>query len=265
MKIVWLAPVFAQLFTPLFAPLFAQCPAKTAAFGDSMAAGARAYQAAKYPEAAACFAQAAKADATSLPARLNQGFALLQQYVPGDHTPPNQDIALAARQRFVDVLDLDPKNADAMASIGRLAYQQQNFDDARLWYGKLADAEPKSAEAYYMLGVIGWAETNVQITQARDGLGMQPGDRGPLKDPAVREETRKQNWDRIAKAIEDLNRALRTDPAYDDAMAYLNLLYRERADLQGEVAYRADIATADLWKDKAVALKQKKISQTMAK
>jgi len=77
--------------------------------------------------------------------------------VPGDHTPANQDIGLAARQRFVDVLDLDPKNSAAISSIARLAFQQQSFDEARLWYGKLADSEPKSAEAYYMLGVIGWA------------------------------------------------------------------------------------------------------------
>jgi tetratricopeptide (TPR) repeat protein len=246
-------------------PVFAQCPAKTASFGDSMAAGAQAYRAARYPEAAACFDQAAKADTASLTARLNQGYALMQQYAPGDHTPANQDIALGARQRFVDVLDLDPKNTDAISSIARLAYQQQNFDDARLWYGKLADNDAKSAEAYYMLGAIGYAETNVQLTQARDGLGMQPGDRGPLKDPAVREETRKQNWDRIAKAIADLNRALAIDPAYDDAMAYLNLLYRERADLQGEVAYRSDIATADAWKNKAAAAKQKKTARTAVK
>lgn len=245
--------------------MFAQCPAKTVSLGDSMAAGAQAYQAARYPEAAACFAQAARADAKSVPARLYYGYALMQQYVPGDHTPANQDIALSARQRFVDVLDLDAKNSDAMSSIARLAYQQQNFDDARLWYGRLADSDPKSAEAYYMLGVIGWAETNVQLTQAREKLGMQPEDRGPLKDATVREETRKQNWERIAKAIDDLNRALSIDPNYDDAMAYLNLVYRQRADLQGEVAYKADIATADGWKAKAVALKQRKISQSVPK
>jgi tetratricopeptide (TPR) repeat protein len=247
------------------APVFAQCPAKSASFDDSMAAGAQAYQAAKYADAAACFSQAAKADPTSLPARLDLGYALMQQFVPGDPTPANQDIALAARQRFVDVLDLDPKNSDAISCIARLAYQQQKFDDGRLWYGKLADNDPKSAEAYYMLGVIGWAETNVQLTQARERLGMQPQDRGPLKDPTVRDETRKQNWERIAKAIEDLTHALSLDPKHDDAMAYLNLVYRQRADLQGEVAYRADIATADEWKTKAVELKQRKISQALAK
>lgn len=244
---------------------WAQCAAKSVGFEDSMSAGARAYRTAKYAEAAACFAQAAKADPKSVPARLDQGYALMQQYVPGDHAPANQDIALGARQRFVDVLDLDAKNTEAISAIARLAFQQQNFDDGRLWYGKLADADAKSAEAWYMLGVIGWAETNVQLTQARESLGMQAEERGPLKDAPVREETRKQNWERIAQAIDNLKRALAIDPAHDDAMAYLNLLYRQRADLQGEVAYRADIATADEWKDKAVALKQKKIAAAIPK
>jgi tetratricopeptide (TPR) repeat protein len=230
-----------------------------------MAAGGQAYQAAKYAVAVACFSQAIKADAKSVTARLDYAYAVMQQFVPGDATSANQDIALSARQRFVDVLDLDPNNADAIACIGRLAYQQRSFDDARLWYGKLADAEPKNPEAYYMLGVVGWAETNVQLSQARESIGMLAEDRGPLKDAAVRDSTRKQNWERIAKAIEDLNRALAMDPKHDDAMAYLSLLYRQRADLQGEVAYRADIATADEWKAKAVALKQRKISQSMAK
>ncbi len=247
------------------ASLYAQCPAQTAGAAESLSAGSQAYRAAHYAEAAACFAQAAKADPASLPARLNYGYALMQQYVPGDHTPANQDVALSARQRFVDVLDLDPKNADAVSAIARLAYLQQNFDDARVWYGKLADLDAKNAEAWYMLGVIGWAETNVQLTQAREQLGMTAADRGPLKDAAVREETRKQNWDRVGKAMDDLNRALSVNPGYADAMAYLGLLYRQRADLQGEVAYRADIATADRWAARAAGLKQRKASEAVSK
>ncbi len=242
---------------------FAQCAAKDSTFPALMAGGTRAYQAAKYPDAVACFSQAAKLDPNSIPARLAYGYALMQQYVPNDHSPANQDIAISARQRFVDVLDLDPKNTDAIASIARLAFQQQNFDDARLWYGKLADAEPKNAEPWYMLGVTGWAETNVSLTEARETLGMKPDDPGPIKDAPVREEKRRVNWDRIAKAIDDLNHALTIDPNYDDAMAYLNLVYRQRADLQGDVAYKVDTETAEGWKNKAIALKQRKIGRRM--
>ena len=49
-------------------------------------------------------------------------------------------------------------------------------------------------------------------------------------------------------------------PDYDDAMAYLNLMYRERADLEcgDEAAHAADLKTADEWVDKTMATKKAK-------
>jgi hypothetical protein len=56
----------------------------------------------------------------------------------------------------------------------------------------------------------------------------------------------------LKKAIE-----LRRD--YDDAMAYMNLMYRERADIQcrDAKAYAADLKTADDWVDLTIATKRK--------
>ena len=46
-----------------------------------------------------------------------------------------------------------------------------------------------------------------------------------------------------------LTTALSLKPDYDDAMAYMNLLYRERADIQcgDPAAYDADLKSADKW------------------
>jgi hypothetical protein len=54
---------------------------------------------------------------------------------------------------------------------------------------------------------------------------------------------------------------LRAD--YDDAMAYMNLLYREKADLEcGDAAARADdLKTADEWVDKTMATKKAKAAK----
>ena len=60
--------------------------------------------------------------------------------------------------------------------------------------------------------------------------------------------------------IDSLNKALQLRPDYDDAMAYMNLLYREKADYEcGDAAARsADLKTADEWVDKTMAVKKAK-------
>lgn len=53
-------------------------------------------------------------------------------------------------------------------------------------------------------------------------------------------------------------KALNLRPDYEDAMAYLNLMYRERADMQcnDRAAYDADTKVANLWVDKTMATKK---------
>ena len=52
----------------------------------------------------------------------------------------------------------------------------------------------------------------------------------------------------IQDGIDNLDKALKIDPMYDDAMAYENLLYRERADLADtKDDYEAQVKIADGW------------------
>ncbi len=57
---------------------------------------------------------------------------------------------------------------------------------------------------------------------------------------------------------------LRTD--YDDAMAYMNLLFRRRGDLQcgDESSRQADMKTADDWVNKTLAVKKAKADKAPA-
>jgi hypothetical protein len=64
-----------------------------------------------------------------------------------------------------------------------------------------------------------------------------------------------------------LDKALQIRPDYDDAMAYENLLIRERADLMDTPEqYKKETEIADQWVQKALATKkakaEKKASQT---
>jgi uncharacterized protein YlxW (UPF0749 family) len=81
----------------------------------------------------------------------------------------------------------------------------------------------------------------------------------PIRDKKAREELRTTYWDVVADGIRSLETSLALDSNYDDAMAYLNLLYRQRADLAGNMDdYRKDTATADDWLQKTLTTRRLK-------
>ena len=64
----------------------------------------------------------------------------------------------------------------------------------------------------------------------------------------------------VEDGITNLQKAMQLRPDYDDAMAYLNLLYRQRAEYECDNAdaRKADLKTADDWVDKTMATKKAK-------
>jgi tetratricopeptide (TPR) repeat protein len=82
---------------------------------------------------------------------------------------------------------------------------------------------------------------------------MKPDDPGPLKDKKVRAEVAEKNAPIVDEGIKDLDKSLQLDPEYDDAMAYENLLYRQKADLEDSTeAYKADIDKANDYFQKTI-------------
>ena len=62
-----------------------------------------------------------------------------------------------------------------------------------------------------------------------------------------------------------LQKAIEIDPQYDDAMAYLNLLYRQAADaVDSPDDYKKNIADADLWVQRALETKKAKTAAGIA-
>ena len=62
-----------------------------------------------------------------------------------------------------------------------------------------------------------------------------------------------QNGSLVNEALQYLNQAVAINPNYDDAMQYMNLTYRRKADLEcgNDAARKADVAAADDWVHKA--------------
>ena len=181
------------------------------------------------------------------------------QYVPGSDSPENLDLAAKARDAFETAIAQQPGNEQAMTSIALLYFNQGKLDEAKVWYDKLTVLSPENKEAFYTLGVIAWTRGGRARRAVRARLGMKPEDPGPLRDAEVRQSLRADYLPVVREGIDDLETALQLDGEYDDAMSYLNLLYRVKADLENlPEEYRADIAMADEWVRKSLQIRKSK-------
>ena len=181
----------------------------------------------------------------------------LSQWIPGAESAENKQMADHAMENFLKVLELQPNRTVAMASIASLLFNQKKLDEAKSWYVKLLNVDPTDKTAYYTLGVIAWTKTFPKRMEARAKLSMKPEDPGPLKDKKVRDEVKEKNLALVEEGLVNLDKALGVDKEYDDAMAYANLLHREKADLMDTSdEYKKEIAIADSWVDKTLETKK---------
>jgi Tfp pilus assembly protein PilF len=224
---------------------------------DQLNKGVQAFKNAQYADAVESFKTAVELDPNFPTARLYLATAYMQQYIPGAESPENNRMAQAAHDEFMKVLEQTPNDKVAIASLASLYLNQKKWDDAEKWYQKLAAVDPNSPIPYYSLGFIAWSKWYPVYGGARAKLGMKQEDPGPIKDKKVKEELRAQYGPVIEAGLQALDKALQIDPEYDDAMAYENLLIRERADLMDtKEEYEKQIQIADDWVQKALATKK---------
>jgi tetratricopeptide (TPR) repeat protein len=235
---------------------------------EVMNRGIAAFKGGQYREAVDSFQQAVSMNPNAVNPHLYLGTAYMSQWVPGAATPDNAALARSAETEFKRVLELDPINLTALASLASLSYnsatsltgeeKMRKYDEAMDWYKRLATVSPTNKEAFYSMGVIAWAKWYPALMTARAALNMKPADPGPLLSPQ-KDELKAHYSALLEEGIENLNHALLLDPQYDDAMAYLNLLIRERADLRDTKAeYLADVAIADQLVQKTLDTKKMK-------
>ena len=227
---------------------------------DQLNKGVQAFKNNKFEQAIDHFQQAVTLDPSLINARLYLATAYAQQYVGGVDTPENIRMAEQAIEQYKLVLQADPKNINSVKGIAYLYLQQKKFDLAKEYYKKASEVDPNDPEPYYSIAVIDWTQTYLPRQEARVQLGMKPDDSLPAKDKKVCAQVREKNTANIQEGIDNLNKAIQLRPDYDDAMAYLNLMYRERADVQCDdpAARTADLKTADEWVDKNFATKKAK-------
>jgi len=229
---------------------------------DQLNKGVNAFRNGSFAVAVEHFKRAVELDPTYMNARLYLASAYMSQYVPGAPSEENKRMAEAAEKGFFDVLEREPNNALAIESLGSLAFNQQKLDEAKKWYQKLIELDSNKKTAYYTIGVINWTKCFQPQTETWAKLGMRPDDPGPIKDKKAREELRAKNETVAHEGIQMLERALQIDPEYDDAMAYMNLLIRQKAFIAETVEENKKLGLeADGWMQKSLATRKKRSEQ----
>jgi tetratricopeptide (TPR) repeat protein len=229
---------------------------------DQLNKGVAAYKNAKYEQAINNFKRAVELDDGLQNAKLYLATAYAQQYIPGVDSPENLQNANAAIEQYKAVLEHDPKNVNSIKGIAYLYLQMKKFEDAKTYYRKAIELDPNDPEAYYSVGVIDWTQAYQPRMEERAKVGLRPDE--PLKDKKLCASLRDAQGPVIQDGIDNLNKALSLRQDYDDAMAYMNLLYRERADRECDQPDQraADQKTADEWVDKTLAAKKAKAEKS---
>lgn len=243
---------------------------------DQMNKGVQSYKANKYADAVKHFKEAVSLDASNENAQAYLATSYMVQWVPGADSPDNKKVYDSARQEFEKILQKDPSNSLALASMASMAFnsassgtpEQRNaaLDEAKKWNLRRIEVDPKEPEAYYYLGVINWTQARPAIQQARADAKMSPNDPGPIKDAKIREQLKQKYGQPIDQGLDYLKKCLDIDKENEDAMSYMNLLLREKADFEDTPeAAKNDIAQAEDFSNKSLEMKKIKASRPAKK
>jgi len=227
----------------------------------------------QYDAAVEDFKQAKDLDPSLLNARLYLATAYASQYIPGAPSEENMQRGNAAINEFKGVLEKDPNNLSATDGIGSILFQMsgqpfnpQKFQESKTYHQKHIDLKPTDPEPYYWIGVIDWtlafrgnAEMRTEYNKDHINKQIKESDALPA---SVRTQFVDKYGQLVDEGIASLQKAIQLRPDYDDAMAYLNLLYRRKADMAESAQERASYQKqADDLVEKVKEIKQKRAEQ----
>lgn len=240
---------------------------------DLLNKGVTAFKNAQFDAAVEDFKEAKELDPDLLNARLYLATAYASQYIPGAPSEENMRHGEEAIAEYQGVLDKDQNNMSAIDGLASILYQmagqpfdEKKFLESKSYHEKHIALSPQDPQPYYSVGVIDWAlayrgNTEMRADYNRAHINKQIKDIDPLP-PDVRKAYTDKYQPLVDDGIEKLKKAVELKPDYDDAMTYLNLLYRRKADMVESSAERDQYTKeADDLLDKVKEIKQKRGEQ----
>jgi hypothetical protein len=107
--------------------------------------------------------------------------------------------------------------------------------------------------------VIDWDQAHLNALKELVPAGVTDDGEGNVKAPKkVLEVLKQENAPLVDEALQYLNQAMANRANYDDAMSYMNLVYRRKADVDyvDADAVKADVAAAKDWSSKAMGTRK---------
>jgi len=240
---------------------------------DLLNKGVAAFKNAQFDTAVEDFKQAKELDPDLLNARLYLATAYASQYIPGAPSDENMRHGQEAIAEYQGVLEKAPDNLSAIDGLASILYQmagqpfdQKKFEQSKDYHQKHISLKPQDPQPYYSIGVIDWAlayrgNTETRADYNRAHINKQIKDTDPLP-PDVRAAYSQKYGPMVDDGINSLKKAIELKPDYDDAMTYLNLLYRRKADMVESASERDTLTKqADDLLDKVKEIKQKRSEQ----
>jgi tetratricopeptide (TPR) repeat protein len=238
---------------------------------DKLNKGVQAYKAGQTDLAIEDFKTAKDLDPGLTNARLYLATAYSAQYIPGAPSPENVRNGQQAAQEFQEILQNDPNNLNAIDGLGSTLYNMAGgppfdpkmMEESKSYHQKHIALKPDDPEPYYWVGVIDWSlafRGNREMREEYNKTAKKSiSDTDPMP-PALATQFQQKYGTVVDEGVTSLQKAIQLRADYDDAMAYLNLMYRQKADMETTpAAHDADIKLAEDLVDKVKAIKQKKM------
>jgi len=228
---------------------------------DQLNKGVAAFKNGQYDQSVENFKAAKDLDPALLNARLYLATAYATEYIPGAPSDDNIRLANQAIAEFQDVLTTDAGNLPAIDGIGSILYNMagtpftpEKYEQSKQYHMKHIQLMPEDPDPYYWVGVIDWTLAYRGNATMRQSYNLsnpkkQLKDSDPLPDK-LRTDFTQQYGKTVDEGLQMIQKATELRSDYADAMAYQNLLLRQKAD-------QVDAATRKSLEDQADALLEK--------
>jgi tetratricopeptide (TPR) repeat protein len=239
---------------------------------DQLNRGIQSFKAGQTDAAIENFKQATELDPNLMMAKLYLGTAYQSSYIPGAPSDENQRMGKQALEEYQEVLNADPNNLDAIDRVGALLnamasvpFSPEKMNESKTYWQKHIALKADDPEPYYWIGVIDWNLAYKSNMTARAAFNHIPANyKKQIKDDQpmpndLRDKFSAEQAKTVDEGLTALKKAVDLKPDYDDAIAYLSLMDRQKADMTADPAQRDELLkTADNLMDQVKQIKQKK-------
>ena len=215
---------------------------------DQLTKGVAAFKNAQYEQATNAFQKAIEYDPSYDTAKLYLATAYSYQVVPNAEDANNMKLANQAISGFKDYLAAHPGDKVSLQQLASIYRNIKKYPEAKDYEQQVIAVDPQNSEAHYTIGVVDWIEAydNARKALAADGL-TDNGDGNPKMSKGTCAKLKASNTALVTDGLNHLQQATQINTTYDDALQYLNLTWRRKADLDcgDPAAQKADIANAE--------------------